>query len=308
MKQLIYVIFCICTYTCFAQQTYSPKYISLQLENDLVDKTDYYFTSGLSLSFAHPFFKKNAFNKLIPSLPHAAMQVYGIHISQDIYTPADVDTASYLPTDRPYVGNLILYMQKVSFIPFKHLRLNSNLGFGFIGNIALGDQTQNGFHSLINNNNSAGWYHQLDNKLLINYSFLLEKGLHVQKNNQFIGILESEIGNLRTNIGFGYLWRVGMLAPYFESYSYKKGQKAFYFSVFMDVKLKFVFYDVTIKESNQELMNPSYSLSPFVFRSRGGITCMYKRFNASFIQNFLSPEFSTGIFHRYASMEIGYRF
>lgn len=308
MKGLIYVLLLLLACSVYAQESFSPKYISIRLENDLIDKTDYYFTSGLSFRFAHPILKKNAFNKLIPSLPSATEKIYGLSIVQDIYTPSNVDTSIYLSMDRPYVGNLMLYMQKISFLPYRNMRLNSNLGLGFIGNIALGDQTQNGFHNLINNNVSQGWYNQLDNKLLLNYAMLLEKGLHIQKNNQFIGLIESEIGNLRTNISLGYLWRVGILSPYFQSFLYTKEDRKFYFSVFMDVRLKFVFYDVTIKESNQDINTPEYSLSPFVFRSRGGITCTYKRFNGSFIQNFLSPEFSTGIFHRYASIELGYRF
>ncbi|HSY61630.1 MAG TPA: lipid A deacylase LpxR family protein, partial [Cytophaga sp.] len=221
MKAFIYILFFLNITVTFAQDVLSPKYIKFNVSNDLIDKTDYYYTSGLALTFNHPFLRKNPFNKLIPALPKATDKAYGLTITQDIYTPLNVDTAGYIPTDRPYVATLMLYMQKTSFQSKRRLRLYSGLGLGFIGNIALGEQAQNGFHNLIHNNIYQGWYNQLDNKLLLNYEFSLQKGLHVDKNNQFIGIAEAEAGNLRTNLGFGYLWRVGKLAPYFESYIYK---------------------------------------------------------------------------------------
>jgi len=307
MKAVLYLYFFLHFQLLFAQDILSPKYIKLNVSNDLVDKTDYYYTSGLALTFNHSLLRKNPFNKLIPALPKASDKIYGLSITQDIYTPSNVDSTAYILTDRPYVATLMLYMQKTSFQPMRKLRLNSALGLGFIGNIALGEQAQNGFHNLINNNIYEGWYNQLDNKLLLNYAFQLQKGLHVDKNNQFIGIAEAEAGNLRTNLGFGYLWRVGKLAPYFESYNYKKGVQKFYFSVFLDVKFKLIFFDATIIQP-ASLNRPMYALNNFLFHSRAGISIMYARFTVLFIQNFLSPEFSTGFTHRYGSLELAYRF
>jgi lipid A 3-O-deacylase len=307
MKVLIYILFFLKLTAVFAQDVLSPKYIKLNVSNDLIDKTDYYYTSGLALTFNHPLLRKNPFNKLIPALPKASEKIYGLTISQDIYTPANVDTTAYIPSDRPYVATLMLYMQKTSFQSNKHLLLYSGLGLGFIGNIALGEQAQNGFHNLIHNNIYEGWYNQLDNKLLLNYEFSLQKGLHVDKNNQFIAIAEAEAGNLRTNLGFGYLWRVGKLAPYFESYVYKKGTQKFYFSLFLDVKFKLILFDATISQPSS-LNRPTYALNNFLFHSRAGISLMYARFTILFIQNFLSPEFSTGFTHRYGSLQIAYRF
>jgi lipid A 3-O-deacylase len=307
MKAFIYILFFLNITVTFAQDVLSPKYIKFNVSNDLIDKTDYYYTSGLALTFNHPFLRKNPFNKLIPALPKATDKAYGLTITQDIYTPLNVDTAGYIPTDRPYVATLMLYMQKTSFQSKRRLRLYSGLGLGFIGNIALGEQAQNGFHNLIHNNIYQGWYNQLDNKLLLNYEFSLQKGLHVDKNNQFIGIAEAEAGNLRTNLGFGYLWRVGKLAPYFESYIYKKGMSKFYFSLFLDVKFKLILFDATIFQPSS-LNRPTYTLNNFLFHSRAGISLMYARFTVLFIQNFLSPEFSTGFTHRYGSLELAYRF
>ena len=307
MKVLTYLFFFLNLHIVCAQDILSPKYINFNMSNDLVDKTDYYYTSGLSLTFNHPFLRKNPFNKLIPALPRARDKIYGLTIMQDIYTPSNVDTAGFISSDRPYVATLMLYMQKNSFQPTRNLRLQSGLGLGFIGNIALGEQAQNGFHNLIDNNINQGWYNQLDNKLLMNYEFQLQKGLHVDKNNQFIGILEAEAGNLRTNLGFGYLWRVGKLSPYFESYTYKKGMKKFYVSVFLDVKFKLILFDATIIQPDN-LNRPTYALNNFLFHSRAGISLMYARFTVLIIQNFLSPEFSTGFTHRYGSLQLSYRF
>jgi lipid A 3-O-deacylase len=292
----------------FAQEVISPKYVKLAIANDLVDKTDYYFTSGLGLTINHPIFHKNPFNKLIPSLPSATDKVFGISIIQDIYTPVEVDTLKFVANDRPFVATLMLNMQKTSFLPKRKLRLYSGLGVGFMGNIALGEQAQNGFHNLIHNNIYKGWYNQLDNKLLLNYEFELQKGLHMNKNNQFIGTIEAMAGNLRTNLGVGYLWRFGRLSSYFESYTYTKGKQKFYFSFFLDVKFKLILFDATLIQSNNSINKPSYSLNNFLFHSRAGITLMYQRFSILFIQNFLSPEFSTGFTHRYGSLELCYRF
>ncbi len=309
MKIITYLfLLVISIHTALAQDVISPKYIIFNVSNDLIDKTDSYYTSGLSLTINHPILRKNPFNKLIPALPGAVDKIYGLNILQDIYTPADVDTNVYLANDRPYVGNMMLYMQKTSFLTFGKMSLTSGLGLGFIGNIALGEQAQNGFHNLIHNNVYNGWYNQLDNKLLLNYNIAFQKGLHVDKNNQFIATVDAEAGNLRDNIGFGYLWRVGKLAPCFQSYVYKKGDQKFYFSVFMDVKFKFIMYDATLSQSHSNLNSYSYTINHFVFHSRAGLSLMYERFTILFIQNFLSPEFSTGFSHRYASLELNFRF
>jgi len=308
MRVILYVFFFLYLHAACAQNIVSPKYILLSMSNDVINKTDYYYTNGLGLTFNHPVLKANPFNKLIPSLPKATDKIYGLSIVQDIYTPEKVDTTAYLPEDRPYVATLMLYMERTSFQPSRKLRLYSGLGLGFIGNIALGEQTQNGFHNFIGNHIYGGWYNQLDNKLLLNYSFELQKGLHVDKNNQFIATADVEFGNLKTNAGFGYLWRVGKLNPYFESYVYKKGMQKFFFSLYLDVKFKVVLFDATIYQSHSNLNTPSYSLNNFVFHSRVGATIMYQRFSILFVENFLSPEFSTGLTHRYASIHVSYRF
>ncbi len=276
--------------------------------NDVFNGTDEYYTNGLKMTVFHPSLAKDPFHKLIPVLPRKLHRLYGMSLSQDIYTPSDVDTLGYLPDDRPYAGNLMLYMTRQSYIEEKRMRLNGALGFGFIGQIALGGATQNGIHAIINNNQYGGWYNQLGNRLLMNYSMILEKGLQSDKYSQFIVVGTTELGNLRTNVGIGYLWRVGILAPYFTPYVYKKGDKKFYFSFYLDAKVKFIAYDATLNSSYQSGSAPSYQLDRLVGQGKIGLNVMYARLNFLIVQNMITAEFNTGNSHKYVSIELGYRF
>lgn len=291
-----------------AQETYSPKYAGLVWENDVFNGTDRYFTNGSKLVVFHPILRKNPFDRLVPSLPKSQGDLHGIYIRQDIYTPADVDSLSYLPSDRPYAGCLMVYMQKVSFWPERKIRLNGALGLGFSGDIALGGAVQNAFHTLIQNSVYGGWYNQLGNRLLLNYTFNLEKALNTNDFNQFIGKLDMEIGNVRTNVAIGYVWRLGTLAPYFSPYVYEKGKGKLRYSFFLHIKYQFVMYDATLSGTYLDAGQPDYSIRLFVFRTQAGVNLMYKRFNLTMTQYFLTPEFSTGTPHRYMNIELGYRF
>ena len=161
MKTGLCTFFLLYAVTLFAQQSYSPKYTFLRFENDVCEGTDEYYTSGGVLGFYTPGLGKNPLNKLMMSIPDTDNHIYGLELTQDIYTPRNTDTLNYLPDDRPFAGILMARMKRVSFLPEKYIRLKTSLGLGLVGAAAFAGQTQNGVHSMINSTIYRGWFNQL---------------------------------------------------------------------------------------------------------------------------------------------------
>lgn len=130
--------------------------------------TDRHYTNGLKLTWlgetdlgdSHEFVRTAA--RLIPWMDPAHIHwryKAGFALGQNIYTPADTETAALVPDDRPYAGWLygsILLQAQVR----NQLRL-VELSLGVVGPSALGEEFQNAWHDVINVPHSNGWSHQL---------------------------------------------------------------------------------------------------------------------------------------------------
>ena len=130
--------------------------------------TDRHYTNGLKLTWlgetnlneSHDFVQVAA--RFIPWMdPEHVDWRYkvGFALGQNIYTPADTDTAALIPGDRPYAaslyGSLILQAQLDNQLRIVELAL------GVVGPSALGEEFQNAWHDVINVPHANGWAHQL---------------------------------------------------------------------------------------------------------------------------------------------------
>jgi lipid A 3-O-deacylase len=206
--------------------------VSIVSENDkYFAGTDRHYTNGLKLAFlgetrvdeSPALVRRIA--RLVPTLntETARAQRYkvGVSLGQDIFTPVDTQLTTPQPNDRPYAGWLYgaLNFQAQSNDPDARLLRVVELAIGVVGPSALGKQTQNGFHRLIDVEAAQGWAHQLHDEpgLLLSWERRYRVGrialplLGLQSDLITRGGLT--LGNVRTHAAAGFAVRLGWHLP-----------------------------------------------------------------------------------------------
>ena len=191
--------------------------------------TDRHYTNGLKLSFlgetrvdeSPALVRKIA--EYVPTLNSrtAQEQTYkvGVSLGQNIYTPADTDTAAPILTDRPYAGWLYGALTFQAQSDDARLLRVVELSLGMVGRAALGRQAQNTVHDILGLEHANGWANQLHNEPGLVLSW--ERRYRVGKIALPLPGLESDLiarggvslGNVRTNAAAGLEARVGWRLP-----------------------------------------------------------------------------------------------
>lgn len=213
-------------------------FVTIEVENDLFAKlanTDRHYTNGIKLSWlsgptndlpdwlktlsAPPLFSFFTNNKNITGTTHRV----GVALAQAMFTPDDTDATAPIPTDRPYAAWLH------TTFSLESIRTNDlgeawqdqwKLDLGVIGPAALGRQTQNGWHKIINAEQSNGWANQLKNEPGVNLSFERAWRSNMFQTPKMFGLATDIIpygtvalGNVLTYAGAGGVWRIGPSLP-----------------------------------------------------------------------------------------------
>lgn len=189
--------------------------------------TDRHYTNGLkflwlgetSLDESDEFLQAVA--DFIPTLrTDAEQQRYkvGVALGQNIYTPADTETAALVADDRPYAGwlygSLLAQAQEVDG---RMLRV-VELSVGIVGPSALGRQVQNGFHQIIHVPEAEGWTHQLRDEPGLMLSWERRWRLQAwefqgRRVLDLIGRGRLTLGNVHTHLAAGGRVRLGWNLP-----------------------------------------------------------------------------------------------
>lgn len=151
----------------------------------------------------------------------------GFSLGQNMYSPRDTETAQFIPDDRPYSAWLY---GGVSF----HARLNDTrpfaggpsvdqlhtieLNVGVVGPEALGQETQDFIHDLINTYRSGGWRHQirheLDANLVYERKFRWSSSSRASSwSADIIPHIGFSLGNIDTYVNAGAEIRAGWNLP-----------------------------------------------------------------------------------------------
>jgi lipid A 3-O-deacylase len=201
---------------------------TLVTENDkYFAGTDRHYTNGLKLLWlgettldeSDEFLQRVA--DFIPTLrTDAAQQRYkvGLALGQNIYTPADTETVALIPDDRPYgawlYGSLLAQAQEVDG---RMLRV-VELSVGMVGPSALGRETQNRVHRIINIPEAQGWDNQLKDEPGLILSWERRRRLHTWEVDgrrwlDVIGRGRLTLGNVHTHAALGGRVRLGWNLP-----------------------------------------------------------------------------------------------
>lgn len=129
-------------------------------ENDSVSASDREYSSGLKIFFvSEPGYGKDIARALLRAGDEAQTR-YGVAFGQSIFTPETISATAPVPGERPYAGWLYTELSV-------HARRRSGAldvltaNLGVVGPSALGEQSQNTLHSILDIGRAQGWDNQL---------------------------------------------------------------------------------------------------------------------------------------------------
>lgn len=151
-----------------------PEGSELQLfvENDMLSRTDRYYTNGIKIGGGVPFdlLQFPAAEVLRQLAPEGGSNIHlGLFVGQNLYTPKSIKVSTPQPLDRPWAA--WLYLGGVAQRA-KDNRLDTvEFDLGLVGPSALGREVQSEWHKLIGSPQPMGWHNQIPNEpaFLISY-------------------------------------------------------------------------------------------------------------------------------------------
>ncbi len=183
--------------------------------------TDEGYTNGTRIDY---FYAKRhqdhlADRWLMPGAGKKSVNTYGWGLMQVMYTPTNISTRQYLPTNYPYAGALFLAHTKYAYNPRTHLGFQTELVMGVMGPVALAGPIQSWFHGVIHYQRPEGWSNQLPNDVLLNENVTVEKQiLHVGRGLEWIAGASGYLGTALDGGGIYNTLRVGWMSPYFKGW------------------------------------------------------------------------------------------
>lgn len=137
----------------------------LFVENDMLARTDRYYTNGLKLGVGLPFdlLQVPAAELLRQFAPEASEGAHlGLFLGQNMYTPRDITQSAAQPFDRPWAA--WLYLGGVAQRARGNRLDTVEIDLGMVGPAALGEAVQKNWHHLIGVKQPRGWDNQIPNE------------------------------------------------------------------------------------------------------------------------------------------------
>ena len=183
-------------------------------ENDLHAGTDRYYTSGVQAAWRSAPYQPPSWIADGPGvvLPSGGVLRWGLAFGQNIFTPDDTTLRNPDPNDRPYAGWLYGSVSLSSTTPTSYGSIELQLGM--VGPSALGEQTQNGVHDILNVDRAYGWDYQLKDEPGVNLVLTRQWRLNSEPIWDdiavgFVPSLTASLGNVQTYGSAGLMVRVG---------------------------------------------------------------------------------------------------
>ena len=281
--------------------------LEFRVDNDFVFGTDVYFTQGLFIQVFAPFEDKNPLNSLLLPFGENAKVYHGISLVQNLYTPIE-KSDSIVVTDRPFAAYLLLQSTRISLYQKERGKIISALKIGVIGPPALGEEMQNGIHSLLpTSSRISGWQNQIKTDLMINYFVKYEKGI---MHSSFFDFDLSAFGNLGvpyTNIGSELNFRLGKFNNYFAALELSK-QNSWQYYLSFNFNLKYTVYDATLQgglfNKNSVHTIAADNITRFIGEVRVFGHLSFNNFKIKIGTVFITREFETGLSHKWGVLSL----
>jgi hypothetical protein len=300
--------------------------VTIQVENDAVSTlkgtSDQYYTSGLRLGWTSG-------QDVIDPVAAWGRAIWGdgttrlsIDLTQSLFTPRDTQLDPPDPRDRPYAGELIITAGLVHDTAWT--RDIAAVSLGVIGPAALGEEVQNGFHSVIGDTPNRGWHYQLGDQPA--FEFLGQRTWRLPVAD--LGVADVDvlpsatagIGDVRDYVQLGGVMRFGQgLASDFGTSRIEPGLNGadaytavqpFSWYGFAGVDGQAVGYDVTLDGSTFRNHSPSVPKIWDVGEMEAGLAVMAFDLRVTYTQTWQTQEFrgaKSGLFS-FGSLAVSAKF
>lgn len=291
----------------------SDRYFRLHYENDFFTATDYYYTQGINLEYVHPALKKLGYQKFLFHLSNSKLK-YGLSLEDNGYTPTSIRHEEIIYNDRPFAAALFLKPFLIALDSVKQQRTSSSVSIGIMGPRAGGEQMQKSIHKWLNNIEPLGWQHQVANDVIVNYQIEHEKKLIAARHYFLVSTYaQANVGSFNDNVRAGFTLMLGHFYSPFEQTksNFAKGFK-FRFHVYEQPLVSLIGFDATLQGGLFNRTSPytisSASITRITFQNNFGAVFNIGKIYLEYFQSILTKEFSTGKYHRWGGVRIGFAF
>ena len=291
----------------------SNKYFRIHYDNDFFTNSDYYYSQGISLEFVHPAIHKFFLTKLLIQ-PAKAETKFGIALNDFGYTPTSISSNEILFGDRPFAGTLYLKTFAIATNVAKQRRISSAISTGILGPAAGAKKMQTDIHHWLDNITPKGWQHQIRNDVIINYQIDYEQQIWGFKNLVLLNAAaQLQADTLKDKLRTGVNFMIGKLNnPYRSSITGNPVKKQFSLYVYGAPNLNLIGYDATLQggvfNSSSPYTIAAKNIERITFQANVGLIIDVGKLNLEYCQSYLTREFTTGNFHRWAGIKVGFLF
>lgn len=288
-----------------AQQATPSRLFQAYYDDDYINfygkGTDKAYTSGTRYTLFYTKKKPSQFliDRLLPKAGDSSINVFGIGLTQVIFTPDDITNPNFQPNDYPWSGALYLTHSLYSYNEQQKYGFQTELDLGVTGPASMARQVQEGFHKLIDYEEPKGWTNQFGNSLILNLNFTAEKQL-LQYGNFLEVIAGGQVmaGTMMNGASAYSMIRIGKMNPYFQGLMKQYSQSGvgnkvqFYFMI--KPKVQWVLSNAILQGGigaslpafSTEYYHPiNHTLASFAY----GAVVVINRFSVSSIQTTTTP-------------------
>lgn len=293
------------------RQMGQDKFIRLHYDNDFFTATDYYYTQGYTVEVVNPVLRKNPLTRLLLKAPGHQVQ-YGLAFEHFGFTPTSIQSKAILVGDRPFAGCMLLKTFSISTDTLRRVRISSVLSTGMVGPVALGGEIQAALHRLLNGVEPHGWQHQIRNDVILNYTLNYEKQLYAYHHALSVSATaQAQVGTFADRLQTGVVVMAGRFdSPFGHTPNNRRLPMHLY--VYAQPVVSVVAYDATLQGGPFNRSSPyvlkADQLARTTFQANVGAVFGYKNLYLEYYQSWLSPEFETGLPHRWGGVKIGVSF
>jgi len=264
-------------------------------DNDIFANTDYYYTNGTGFQLVTPFANNSPMTYILPGLKNAAIDLNGLFIRQNMYTPVNPDVTEIQYGDHPFGATLTLGQFREVYDMEKKLAFKSSITFGVLGRGALGAEIQSALHNI----HPVGWVNQINSDLILNYSFAVSKAVVSSPLYELNVTGAADIGTLYDNIRGGLDMRIGRFMPVYRGpisvFGLNTPGNKWQYWLGLKAGMKVVGYDATLQGGmfNKEnvYVISSGDINRLIYYGSAGIAVYYRNYGLVYDQFFIIPEF-----------------
>ncbi|WP_028866206.1 lipid A deacylase LpxR family protein [Psychromonas aquimarina] len=207
----------LCTSDVYAGQWF------MQIDNDAAFGDDGNYSSGLTIGWENtpaptlnkaPGFMRR--QSLFSFTQTETEQTWGLKLTQQMWTPAEIAIEAPQPYDRPFAGYLAVESHTAAYS--SSLAQKNWLSLGVVGPASGTQEVQEVVHEIIGSSSPLGWHNQIENQLTVQLGYEVETLLFRQdfasgSQWELSGFSHSQLGNFRSETDLGLTLRWGTNLP-----------------------------------------------------------------------------------------------